>query len=136
MAVVGTCTDCIISLPPQPKTSMKFSIEVSEGFNAVIKRVGTVIGYYPSDNVTTESVQLTPGSSYTWIQGFGAVCIGTSLPVQATTAFNTIVNTFNIQSVFVSDQGFTSITITNPLNATQTANVAIFYTTPPSSTNP
>ena len=130
MTTIGTCTDCIITLPPQPKTSMKFSIEVSEGFNAVIKRVGTVIGYYPSNNLATESVQLTPGSSYTWNQGFGSVCIGTSLPLQMTTAFNTVVNTFNIQSVFVSDQGFTSITLTNPSTATQTAKIAIFYTTP------
>jgi len=130
MAVVGTCTDCIISLPPQPKTSMKFAVEVSEGFNAVIKRVGTVIGYYPSNNIGTESIELTPGSSYTWSQGFSAVCIGTSLPLQMTTASGTVVNTFNIQSVFVSDQGFTSVTLTNPSTATQTAKIAIFYAVP------
>lgn len=128
--MVNQCTGCIVSLPDQPKTSMRYEVSVTEGLNAILNHVGTVNGYYPSNTLGTENLSLAPGSSYTWTTEFASVCIGTTQPIQVTSALGAAINTFNVQSVYVTDQGFTSMTVTNPATATQTANVAIFYTVP------
>lgn len=124
--VVGTCTDCIVSLPAQPPTSMKFSVSVTEGFNSILKRVGTVNGIYPSASMALDGPTLAPGASYA-IGATKSLCIGTSAPLQVTVTVGSITMTFNVNSLLILDDAYTSVRITNP-STTINAVVALFYT--------
>jgi hypothetical protein len=127
--VVGTCTDCIVSLPVQPKTSLVFAVAVSEGMNGVIKQLGTFRGYYPSDNLSSQSLELTPGSTFTTGK-VTAVCIKTNQPLQVTTMTGGVGMTFNVNSLMILDDSYDSLEITNPSGATVTAQVALYCTEP------
>lgn len=74
----GDCLDCIVSLPVQPTTSMRFSTTITEGQNLVLKNVGTINATYPSDNVAEQSVTIPPGQFYSLSQPLVALCVKVS----------------------------------------------------------
>jgi hypothetical protein len=76
--LVGDCTDCIVSLPVQSTTSMRFSMTITEGQNLVLKNVGTINATYASDNVAEESVTIPPGEFFSINQPLVALCIRVS----------------------------------------------------------
>lgn len=131
--VVGTCTDCIVTLPTQPNTSLRYSVVVTEGNNAILKNRGAIEAVYASNTLGTEFLSLTPQQQYSWSQPFNSLCIGTDQTIQVSlkTAVSTVV--FNVSKLLVIDQPFIGLTILNPASNTTTpvgptANVSIYFT--------
>src|SRR6266702_7412661 len=98
--VVGTCTDCIVSLPVQPSTSMVFEVSISEGIKSVIKRLGVARGYYPADNLSSLALSLAPGGAYT-VGPFTSLLVTTDTPVQVTVVIAGQAMTFNVNSLLI-----------------------------------
>lgn len=131
--VVGTCTDCIVTLPVQPNTSMRYSVVVTEGNNLILKNRGQIDAVYASNTLGAEHVTLGPQQQYTWSQPFSSLCIGTDQPVQVSlmTAVSTVV--FTVTKLLIIDQQFIGLSILNPASDTTvpvgpTANVALYFT--------
>lgn len=130
--VVGTCTDCIVTLPVQPTTSLRYSVVVTEGNNLVLKNRGTIEAVYASNTLGSEHLTLTPQQQYSWSQSFTSLCISTDQPIQVSlkTAVSTVV--FTVTKVLVIDQPFIGVTILNPASNVApvgpTANVAMYFT--------
>lgn len=125
--VVGTCEDCIVSLPVQPSTSMVFEVQVSEGIRSVIKRLGFARGYYPADNVGSSGLALAPGGSYS-TGPVTSLLVSTDQPIQVTVSVAGQAMTFNVKSLLILDDAYDSVTVTNPGAATQNAQVGIYTT--------
>lgn len=125
--VVGTCTDCIVSLPAQPATSLVFQVNVSEGIRGVIKQLGLARGHYPADNIGSTSFALAPGGSYT-VGPVTAVFVSTNQPIQVTVSIAGQAMTFNVNSLLILDDAYDSVTIANPSAATANAQIGLYTT--------
>lgn len=125
MSNIGDCNDCIISLPDVPKTSIKFNIDIQNGYNSIIKEVGAANGYYPSENLANESIEIQPGQNYQQSQQINALCVSTNTPIVLilTTSSSTI--TLNVNQVIILDDEYQSFEIQN--TGTTVAKVAIYY---------
>lgn len=124
--VVGTCTDCIVSLPPQPLTSLRFRVDVTTGYNKVLKHVTTANGYYPSDDLGTQTLTLAASSSYSHPTGISALFVSTDQPLQVTVTIGNVALTFNVNSLLILDDTYTSFTVANT-STTNVANVGLAY---------
>lgn len=120
--------DCIVSLPDQPTTSLRFNMTVTEGQNLILKNVGTINATYASNNVAEEFVTIAPGQTYTVNQPTVALCIKTSALVQANLMVNGQGLAFSVTKMLFIDEALDSFSITNPTGtgATNTT-VALFY---------
>jgi hypothetical protein len=74
----GDCLDCIVSLPVQSTTSMRFSTTITEGQNLVLRNVGTINATYTTDNVAEESLTIQPGTFFTVNQPTSALLVRVS----------------------------------------------------------
>jgi hypothetical protein len=124
MSNLGDC-NCIISLPDAPKTSIKFNIDVQTGYNAIIKEVGAANGYYPLENLATESIEVQPGQTYQQIQQINALCINTDTPIILTLTTTSTTITLNIKQTIILDDEYQSFKIEN--TGTTIAKVALYY---------
>lgn len=123
------CKDCcIVSIPAYPQSGLQYQISVNQGQNLVLKSLGTSLGYYPADMITSTGIPMAPGS--TWVSGASAssVLIITDQPLQVTLASESITQTLNVNQLLLVDDVYDSVTIQNPSTATETANVSVFYT--------
>lgn len=124
--------DCIVTLPEQSTTSLRFNMTVTEGQNLVLKNVGTLNAAYPSDNVAEESLTLVPGQTFALNQPVIALCIKTSGLVQVNLIANGVGMAFSVSKMLFIDETLDSFTITNPTGTGATnANVALFYAVKP-----
>ena len=124
--VVGTCTDCIISLPPQPLTSLRFRVDVNTGYNKILKHVTTANGYYPSDDLGVQALTLAASSSYAHTTGVTALFVSTDQPLQVTVTIGNAAMTFNVNSLLILDDTYTSFTVANT-STTNVANLSLAY---------
>ncbi|WP_391857908.1 hypothetical protein, partial [Vibrio cidicii] len=133
--VVGTCQDCIVSVPPAPPASLRFRLNVVEGQNLVLKQVGTLSSIYPASGVGAIGQRLTPTTSMTLgpVQG---LAIATTAPLTVEVTTPTAVNiTFNVNTMLVLDDKYTAVVITNsaPVAANSpNADVSVYYAQPQS----
>lgn len=129
--VVGDCQDCIISVPNNNPLSLKYSIDIQQGINLIIKHRGHVNGYYPSNQQSIQRVPIAPGGNLT-IGGAEpptSVLISTDQLVQVTVIRGTLSTVFNVNQLFVCDDAaMTNVIVANPSDATTNANVLIAYT--------
>lgn len=125
--VIGTCTDCIVSLPVQPTNSLVFTVGIKECNNLVLKRIAQFDLNYPATDITETGVNLAPSGSYT-ISKVTALCVHTSAPVQVTVSLAGNALTFNVNNVLVLDAPYDSVTILNQAaSGGATANVFVAY---------
>lgn len=132
--VVGTCTDCIVSLPVQPTNSLVFTVGVKECNNLVLKHVAQFETNYPATDITEMGVNLAPGGSYT-TTAVTAVVVNTNAPLQVTVSLAGNAFTFNVNNILVLDDSYDSVTLTNPAatgGATATVFLAYAYLVPAS----
>jgi len=127
MTVAGTCTDCIINVPNDGPLSLKFKVDIQEGINHLIKHRGQVNGYYPSSELSIQSLQIAPTGSYSPLQSPTSLLVGTDTPVQVTLFRGTISFVLSVNQLLIIDDSFTSMSITNP-SATDVANVLLAFT--------
>lgn len=122
---VGTCTDCIVSLPPQPKTSLVLALEMFECDNLIRKSVARFNGNYPANNLTEVGISIAPGGSFA-TNPVTAVCVTTDQPLQVTISTNGNLFTMVVNQVLILDGAYDSVTVHNPAAVGgNTANVFI-----------
>lgn len=119
--------DCIVSLPVQSTTSMRFNMTITEGNNLILKNVGNVNAIYVSDSLAEESVSVAPGQTYAVSSAVMALCVKTDSPVMANLLVNGQGIAFNVTNMLFIDEVLDSFEISTPSTATKDANVALFY---------
>lgn len=129
--VVGTCTDCIISVPNNSPLSLKYKVTVQEGINHVIKHKGDVIGYYPCSSTNVQGLSLAPGATYAPTQSATSLLVATDAPVQLTIFRDLVAFTVTVNQLYIMDDAVTRFSITNT-SSTVTANVFLSYSGGPS----
>jgi hypothetical protein len=126
---VGTCTDCIVSLPSQPTTSMRFQTIITQGQNLVLTNVGTINATYPSNNVAEQQVTIPPGEFFAINQPVLAMCVQVNAPavVNLILPGGTAIALNVAQMIFIDEalQGFEISSPSGTSAPTVTANV--FY---------
>jgi hypothetical protein len=131
--VVGTCTDCIISVPNAKPLSLKYSMEVVQGTNLVLQNRGTAHGYYPSNLQSVQRMELAAGATYSPGTAIDSLLIATDIAVQVTIVRGTISTVFVVNTMlFLDDTSITNFMVSNPGATTPTpgptANLFICYT--------
>jgi hypothetical protein len=125
--VVGTCADCIISVPNAKPLSLKYSMEVVQGTNLVLQNRGTAHGYYPSNLQSVQRMELAAAATYSPGVAPDSLLITTDSPVQVTVVRGTVSTVFNVNSMlFLDDTSITNFMVSNA--GTTTANLFICYT--------
>ncbi len=125
----SNCTDCIVTLPPQPTTSLRFNMNITQGQNLVLKNVGTINATYPSDSVAQESLTIQPGEFFSINQPMIALCIQVSSPilVNLNLGGGTAI-AFNVSTMLFLDENLDGIEISVPTGPEAVAvTVALFY---------
>jgi hypothetical protein len=131
LPATSNCTDCIVSLPAQSTTSMRFNMTVTQGENLVLKNVGTINATYASDNVAQELVTIQPGAFFSITQNMIALCI----QVSSTALVNLIVSggtavAFNVSKMIFIDEELEGVEVSVPAGAEAVpVTVAFFYAT-------
>jgi hypothetical protein len=118
--VVGDCQDCIVSLPVVSTTSMKLSVQVSMGYNLLLRRVGTYNQVYANDQTLDTFVEIAASGNYAIPNGTQVFFLSVSAPVTVTAVIETISYTFPVQSLLILDTPYASIQVNN---ASTTASV-------------
>lgn len=120
--------DCIVTLPDQPTTSLRFNMTVTEGQNLILKNVGTMNATYASNNVAEESLTLIPGQTFNQNQPVVALCIKTTGLVQVNLMVNGVGMAFSVTKMLFIDEVLDSFSITNPTGiGAVNADIALFY---------
>ena len=120
--------DCIVTLPEQPTTSLRFNMTVTEGQNLILKNVGTMNATYASNNVAEESLTLVPGQTFNLNQPVIALCIKTTGLVQVNLMVNGVGMAFSVTKMLFIDEVLDSFSITNPAGTgAVNADIALFY---------
>lgn len=128
--VVGTCTDCIVSVPNANPLSLKYTVEVQQGINRLIKNRGTVSGYYPANDQSVQYLVIAAAGSYSPNASTTSLVISTDIPLQVTITRQLASTTFNVNQLLILDDTVTSFLITNP-SVTTVANVFVAFTANP-----
>lgn len=122
------CADCIVTLPPQPTTSMRFNMLISEGQNLVLKHVGAINSTYASDNVAQESVTIQPGAFFSITQNMIAICV----QVSSTALVNLIMSggtavAFNVAKMIFIDEPLQGVEVSVPTGTGAVPVTVAFY---------
>jgi hypothetical protein len=126
--VVGSCSDCIISVPNASPLSLKFKVDIQEGINHLIKHRGLVNGYYPTTTgLSVQQLTIAESGSYSPGQTCSALILSTNSPIQLTLVNGGISMTVTVNQLFIIDSPFTSFSLTNP-STTEQANVVLGFT--------
>jgi len=128
--VVGTCGDCIISVPNASPNSLKFSVSVDEGVNKIIKHRANVSGYYPTaTGLSVQSITLEPSGTYSPGLPVSALLISCNAPIQATLVSNGVSITLPVNQLLSMDSGFDSVSVTN-VSTTDNVQITLAFTNP------
>jgi hypothetical protein len=125
------CAQCIVSLPVQSTTSMRFNMNITQGENLVLKNVGTINATYASDNVAQELVTIQPGAFFSITQNLIALCI----QVSSTALVNLIMSggtavAFNVSNMLFIDEPLQGVEVSVPTGTGAVpVTVAFFYAT-------
>jgi hypothetical protein len=111
--VVGTCQDCIISVPITTKSSMRLSVQVTMGNNLLLRNVGTYNQIYPNDQVLDTFVEIAASGNYSIPLGTQVFFLSVSAPVTVTAVINSMLYTFPVQSLLILDTPYSSLMVTN-----------------------
>jgi hypothetical protein len=122
------CTDCIVSLPVQSTTSLRFNTIITQGENLVLKNVGTINATYVSDNVAEELVTIQPGAFFSITQNMIALCIQVSSPalVNLIMSGGTAV-AFNVSKMIFIDEALQGVEVSVPAGANAVPVTVSFY---------
>jgi hypothetical protein len=127
-SVVGSCGDCIISVPNASPLSLKFKVDIQEGLNHIIKHRGLANGYYPTlTGLSVQQIQIAASGSYSPAQTCSSLLISTDTPVTLTLNNESVAITITVSQLFIIDQAFTSFTLVNT-SATSPANLIVAFT--------
>lgn len=125
----SNCTDCIVTLPAQPTTSLRFNMNITQGENLVLKNVGTINATYASDNVAQELVTIQPGAFFSINQSMIALCI----KVSSAALVNLIMSggtavAFNVSKMIFIDEALEGVEVSVPTGASAVpVTVSFFY---------
>ena len=125
----ANCEECIVSLPTQPTTSMRFKMEITEGQNLVLKNVGTINATYASNSVAEELVTIQPGAFFSINQPLMALCV----KVSSTAVVNLIMSggtavAFNVSKMIFIDEPLVGVEVSVPAGTGAVpVTVAFFY---------
>jgi hypothetical protein len=128
--VVGTCTDCIVSLPAQPITSLKFKIVAQQGNGGIIRTLGTYNAYYPAANISSEQlIVLAESGTFSPVLPTALKALSVYVsggPVTVALTKGEIVSTLTVNTILIVDDAYTAVTITNP-STTASVQVQLNY---------
>jgi hypothetical protein len=118
LPATDNCTDCIVSLPAQSTTSLRFNTTITQGENLVLKNVGTINATYVSDNVAQELVTLQPGEFFSITQNIIALCI----QVSSTALVNLVMTggtavALNVSKMIFIDEALQGVEVSVPTGA-------------------
>jgi hypothetical protein len=123
------CAECIVTLPPQSTTTLRFNMNITKGQNLVLSNVGTINATFASNNVAQETVTIPPGGFFNINQSMIALCIQVSSPalVNLNLGGGTAV-AFNVNTMLFIDEALTGVEISVPTGTNAVAvNVSLFY---------
>jgi hypothetical protein len=128
--VVGTCTDCIVSLPTQPLTSLKFKIVAQQGMGGIIRTLGTYNAYYPAANISSEQlIVLAESGTFAPVLPSALKALSvyvTGGPVTVALTNGEVVSTLTVNTILIVDDAYTAVAITNP-STTASVQVQLNY---------
>jgi hypothetical protein len=125
----SNCEECIVTLPAQSTTSMRFNMIVTEGQNLVLKNVGTINATYASDNVAEELVTIQPGAFFSINQPLIALCV----KVSSVAVVNLIMSggtavAFNVSQMIFIDEPLQGVEVSVPTGTGAVpVTVSLFY---------
>jgi hypothetical protein len=125
----SNCAECIVTLPVQSTTSMRFNMNITQGENLVLKHVGTINATYASDNVAQELVTILPGAFFSINQNMIALCIQVSSPalVNLIMSGGTAV-AFNVSNMLFIDEALEGVEVSVPTGTgAAPVTVSFFY---------
>jgi hypothetical protein len=128
LPATSNCSDCIVSLPVQPTTSLRFNTIITQGENLVLKNVGTINATYASDNVAQEIVTIPPGEFFSITQNMTALCI----QVSSTAVVNLLVSggtavAFNVSKMIFIDEALEGVEVSVPAGEDAVTVTASFF---------
>ena len=124
--VVGSCEDCIVSLPAQPNTAVNLRVQTSVSNGLVIRQTGAYQQSYANAQSIDLFVQIAESGNYAIPGGTEFLFIRVSAPVQVTAQVAGVSMTFNVQAMLILDTAYTAVQISNP-STTQTVNMNLTY---------
>jgi hypothetical protein len=125
----ANCAECIVTLPVQSTTSMRFNMNVTKGQNLVLENVGIINATYASNNVAQETVTIAPGGFFNISQSMIALCIKVSSPalVNLNLGGGTAV-AFTVNTLLFIDEALSGVEISVPTGTNAVSvNVSLFY---------
>jgi hypothetical protein len=120
--VVGTCTDCITSLPTMPTVTLNGKLNVYQGQGAIMRNLQNVpISFDATNGLVVQNLNLQPQETFTLYNGAAGLILAptaalnvvTTVTVAGTPAVTTT-NDLTVTSILILDQTLTTVTITNP----------------------
>jgi hypothetical protein len=112
--VVGTCADCIVSLPPQPTHAVNLRIQTNVSDNLVIRETGAYQQSYANAQSTDLFVSIAASGNYAIPSGTQFLFLRVSSPVAVTAVVAGVSMTFNVNTFLVLDTSYDAIQVTNP----------------------
>lgn len=128
LPATDNCTDCIVTLPVQSTTSMRFNMTVTEGQNLVLKNVGNINATYVSDNVGEQLVTIQPGEFFSISQNMVAICV----QVSSVALVNLLMSggtavALNVSKMLFIDEALEGVEVSVPTGADAVPVTVSFY---------
>lgn len=117
--VLGSCTDCIISMPVVPKLTLDATLKVSLGQNQVIRNVGNFpVRFDATAGSSVEYFNVPASGSITLPSQTSGLIIATTgqlnLTITKTVGMTTTMYEVVVNQLYVADDTLTTVTIANP----------------------
>lgn len=124
--IVGSCEDCIISLPAQPTHAVNLRVQTTVSDNLVIRETGAYQQSYANAQSLDMFVQIVASGNYAIPSGTQFVFLHVSSPVAVTAVLAGVNMTFNVNSFLILDTPYDAIQISNPSTASS-VNMNLVY---------
>jgi hypothetical protein len=124
--VVGTCTDCIVSLPAQPTHAVNLRVQTSTSDNLIIRETGAYQQSYANAQSTDLFVAIAPSGNYAIPSGTQFLFLYASAPVQVLAIDSGVTQTLNVNTFLILDSAYSSIQISNP-STTEAVNINLSF---------
>ncbi len=116
--VLGSCTDCIISMPVVPKRTLDATLKVTLGQNQVIRNVGNFPIRFDASSGSSVDYFNIPASGTLVLPSTSGLIIVTNgsleLTITKTVGVTTTMYDVLVNQMYIADDSLTSVTITNP----------------------
>jgi hypothetical protein len=136
--VIGSCTDCIVSLPSVPINTLNGKLGINSGRGAVLRALRNVnFSFDASNGLVVQDLVLQPQQTFSLYTGAAGFILAPKAPLSVVTAYqtgsppSTNTNAFTVNSILLLDSPVIGASITNP-NPTNGAPIDAFLAYVPS----